>query len=721
MRSAKARIPTMVLVEPSLKHICKFEIGNLYHNLFMNEALNFKNRVLEENPKKNIDKMCDLAKKVKDNSVIIDGIARLLEGVNLLENSQKEAAAEIVARGITNLVDCVGANQKEELSQWIKALLPRFSNTTRMKLIEILLNTRCNYESIDQRDLLALNLVLFKKRELMIIRESATSDYVKILAAFELDKIKEDERIEAIERNIDGKFTLRELGGMRFESLSELLMMLKYVEQERVEREERRKREFVERHRVAKPMSEDEAEESRTRSSALLFAQTLLEKDKPILLTDIKEMKLDEGDIEILPQTPQAPDIEERALEAAPPPTRVEDSVESAIEVADPPSGVHELEVVRQERSTIPLREDDLVEVEGAEPDESVACRPWEAYSATFDRLKGADIEAVLDEERRILGIRSELPTQEELRSLNERLFKAVEERNYKRMRYLLRHGAGENATDHSGQTPLMRASVYNSTRAVRILLDAKANINAQDEEGWSALMLAAAQGNKRAVKQLLKNGAKTRIKTNDGQTAQMIASFGGHKKIAELIREYQEDEGVPEQQLASESRNEDSIVVTLTEEDIIIVEEEEPIHDKWLSMLVDEKSNGEESHVFMVPPQDEESRAMIDLAMLEAKNPNNRIYNLDEVTTNKIMALIPPGQTRWGIPKENIFMTGSKHIGEINIEGRYFLIYDHDMGSNIPGRIVINTQINTPEEIMGSMNSHESIMEAFGNIKRKN
>ena len=113
MRSSKARIPLMVLMEPALVHICKFKPRVNYPNLFLNESLCFKENPMGQNALNHIEKMCDYAKKVQDNNVVIDGVGRLLEGVNSLDNIDKEKTAGIVARGLINLVDSVDANQKE--------------------------------------------------------------------------------------------------------------------------------------------------------------------------------------------------------------------------------------------------------------------------------------------------------------------------------------------------------------------------------------------------------------------------------------------------------------------------------------------------------------------------------------------------------------------------------------------------------------------------------
>jgi ankyrin repeat protein len=72
----------------------------------------------------------------------------------------------------------------------------------------------------------------------------------------------------------------------------------------------------------------------------------------------------------------------------------------------------------------------------------------------------------------------------------------------------LLMHGAGVNAPDKYGLTPLHYATMTDNPDEVKTLLDHSANPNARDYKvGDTPLILAAANGYKAVVKLLLENG----------------------------------------------------------------------------------------------------------------------------------------------------------------------------------------------------------------------
>jgi ankyrin repeat protein len=76
------------------------------------------------------------------------------------------------------------------------------------------------------------------------------------------------------------------------------------------------------------------------------------------------------------------------------------------------------------------------------------------------------------------------------------------------------------NATNYEGQTPLMRASIYNLTLYMKFLFGAKADLDAVDQKGDTALILACLNQSKEAALLLIDEGAEVNIAGLDGRTA---------------------------------------------------------------------------------------------------------------------------------------------------------------------------------------------------------
>ena len=101
----------------------------------------------------------------------------------------------------------------------------------------------------------------------------------------------------------------------------------------------------------------------------------------------------------------------------------------------------------------------------------------------------------------------------------------------------LLDSGAGINARDQRGWTPLLWAVSRGQTKVVKLLLDKGADVNAKGEHGWTPLMEAANRGHTDATKLLLKKGADVNVKHEYGWTALKIAKGKGNKDIVELLK----------------------------------------------------------------------------------------------------------------------------------------------------------------------------------------
>jgi len=95
-------------------------------------------------------------------------------------------------------------------------------------------------------------------------------------------------------------------------------------------------------------------------------------------------------------------------------------------------------------------------------------------------------------------------------------------------VRDLLSAGAEVNARDESGSTPLIRLAAFGSFEVVKQLLDAGAKIDAKDDNGNTVLMSAAQNDDTRLLRQLIKAGLNVNAKNSDGVSAILIAARSG-------------------------------------------------------------------------------------------------------------------------------------------------------------------------------------------------
>lgn len=119
--------------------------------------------------------------------------------------------------------------------------------------------------------------------------------------------------------------------------------------------------------------------------------------------------------------------------------------------------------------------------------------------------------------------------------TLEQELHNATIARDSTRIEYLLKRGAGVNARDTEGQTPLMVAVKSGDLSIVNGLLAYKADPNLQDNDGWTAAMHAV-RGNDPKILRLL---GKPEFKTNfellnhDGMTALGLATYNNKANAA--------------------------------------------------------------------------------------------------------------------------------------------------------------------------------------------
>jgi ankyrin repeat protein len=101
----------------------------------------------------------------------------------------------------------------------------------------------------------------------------------------------------------------------------------------------------------------------------------------------------------------------------------------------------------------------------------------------------------------------------------------------------LLEAGADPNATELSGITPILYASMNGHAVVVSALLEAGANPNSPEKTGATPVMYAAMNGHEAVVSALLKGGADANAHAPyDGMTALTIAAQNGHLGVVAVL-----------------------------------------------------------------------------------------------------------------------------------------------------------------------------------------
>ncbi len=120
----------------------------------------------------------------------------------------------------------------------------------------------------------------------------------------------------------------------------------------------------------------------------------------------------------------------------------------------------------------------------------------------------------------------------------------AIQIQDVQAVRRLLQKGAGINAPDEYGETPLMSAVVFShmdsvirghNPTMVKFLLEQGADINARTY-GQTPLMVAAFFGDVEIVKLLVGKGADPNIQGDNAITAVQTAADGGHPEVVKLL-----------------------------------------------------------------------------------------------------------------------------------------------------------------------------------------
>lgn len=101
----------------------------------------------------------------------------------------------------------------------------------------------------------------------------------------------------------------------------------------------------------------------------------------------------------------------------------------------------------------------------------------------------------------------------------------------------LIDSGAAINAKDNLGRTALMHAAYYNSKQVAELLIAKKANINEKENSGWTVLMYAAYNNSKEVTELLIVKGADVNPKNDEGDDALKVAIKYSNKEIVEMLK----------------------------------------------------------------------------------------------------------------------------------------------------------------------------------------
>ena len=125
------------------------------------------------------------------------------------------------------------------------------------------------------------------------------------------------------------------------------------------------------------------------------------------------------------------------------------------------------------------------------------------------------------------------------------------------RVKELLARGAGVNAADRRGFTPLMWASASGNLAVVRQLIESGAAVDRRASDGITALMLASANGFTEVARALLLRGADVNA-ARGGVKARQLALERGHSDVAALL---EQAEGLGTRMLRAAAEGNDTAV----------------------------------------------------------------------------------------------------------------------------------------------------------------
>ncbi|MFX3649964.1 MAG: ankyrin repeat domain-containing protein [Paenibacillus sp.] len=116
--------------------------------------------------------------------------------------------------------------------------------------------------------------------------------------------------------------------------------------------------------------------------------------------------------------------------------------------------------------------------------------------------------------------------------SLEEQLFKAVEDRDHENIQKWIQAGANINAQDLNGRTAAMIATYNNDLTSAKALIQAGADVNIQDDMKNNPFLYAGAEGYLDILKLTIEAGADPAITNRYSGTALIPASEHGYVEV---------------------------------------------------------------------------------------------------------------------------------------------------------------------------------------------
>lgn len=121
-------------------------------------------------------------------------------------------------------------------------------------------------------------------------------------------------------------------------------------------------------------------------------------------------------------------------------------------------------------------------------------------------------------------------------KSLELRLFQAVDKGNLELVKELLAEGVSINAKDSLGNSALIKAVDEEALAIAKFLIHKGANVNLRNTTGETALYRAVYRGNLELVKLLVEAGAETKVKTVGGVSIAELAEERGEEGILKYL-----------------------------------------------------------------------------------------------------------------------------------------------------------------------------------------
>lgn len=119
---------------------------------------------------------------------------------------------------------------------------------------------------------------------------------------------------------------------------------------------------------------------------------------------------------------------------------------------------------------------------------------------------------------------------------MQERLFEAVEGKEFDTVRELLDKGVDINAQDGQGRTAIMIATYANDVEMVKVLTESKADVDIQDDMLNNPFLYAGAEGYLDILKLMIAAGADPTITNRYGGVALIPASEHGYVEVVEKL-----------------------------------------------------------------------------------------------------------------------------------------------------------------------------------------